>query len=118
MYGKHCYIEYSWRIFGKSYHNINNIIRKIKADDNFASMTHPCIVNANNNAEYGGLSKANLGFQLMRGSDFEFTNKLVNVSIYGVINTYPSVTKMADASKMCLMLASWVTTKVFYLVRY
>lgn len=79
MYGKFCYIEYSWRIFGKSYHNINNIINKIEANDNFAPLNHPCIINANNNVEYGGLSKINLGRQLVKGGNIGLINKLLNL---------------------------------------
>ena len=42
--GKHCYIEYCWRIFGSTYHNINKIINEIGADENFTFMTNTCTV--------------------------------------------------------------------------
>ena len=34
-FGKYCYTEYSWRVYGTSYHNLNKIINEIGADKNF-----------------------------------------------------------------------------------
>jgi uncharacterized protein with NAD-binding domain and iron-sulfur cluster len=53
MFGKFCYIEYSWRIFGKVYHNINKIIDQIGANNNFALLENPCIVNSLSQISFG-----------------------------------------------------------------
>ena len=39
-----CYVEYSWRIFGQSYDNLNYIIKQIGADDNFTPLNNACLI--------------------------------------------------------------------------
>lgn len=79
MFGKYCYIEYSWRIFGRVYHNLNRIIKQIGAEDNFAILENPCIVNSSNNVYYGGLDFFNLAKVLIKNADYNLINKLLNI---------------------------------------
>ena len=39
-----CYTEYSWRIFGKCYHNLMYVINEINAMHNFVPLTNPCMI--------------------------------------------------------------------------
>jgi uncharacterized protein with NAD-binding domain and iron-sulfur cluster len=75
MFGKYCYIEYSWRIFGSVYHNINKIIDQIGANDNFAFLENPCIVNSSS-VYYGGLSYSNLAKIIIKNANFSLLNKI------------------------------------------
>jgi len=77
--GKYCYIEYSWRVFGTSYHNINKIIEEIDVNDNFTLLSHPCVINSNNNIEQGDLSPYNLGRIILKNGETDLINKIVNI---------------------------------------
>jgi uncharacterized protein with NAD-binding domain and iron-sulfur cluster len=95
MFGKYCYIEYSWRIFGTTYHNLNKIIDEIKANDNFTYLSEPCIINTNNNVEYGNLSTYNLGKIIFKNSNFDLINKIMNIltiSRERALNNYQNIT--------------------------
>jgi len=94
MFGNYCYIEYSWRIFGKVYHNINKIIDQIGANNNFALLENPCIVNSANSVYYGGLSYINLTKILFKNTDYNLFNKLlvlITISKDRAINMYDNV---------------------------
>lgn len=78
MFGKFCYIEYSWRVFGNSYHNINKIISEIGADNNFTLLTHPCVIDSNNISQ-GDLSPYNLGKILFQNGNYDLINKIMNI---------------------------------------
>lgn len=43
-----CYTEYSWRIFGKTYHNIHYIINLLNIHNNFESLTNTCFIEGEN----------------------------------------------------------------------
>ena len=94
MFGNYCYIEYSWRIFGKVYHNINKIIDKIGANNNFDLLENPCIVNSASSVYYGGLSYINLAKILFKNTDYKLFNKLLDLSTISkdrAINMYDDV---------------------------
>lgn len=93
MFGKFCYIEYSWRVFGNCYHNINKIINEIGADDNFKLLTHPCVIDKDN-IEQGDLSPYNLGKIILKNGDVELINKVLNIftiSRERAINDYQDI---------------------------
>ena len=93
MFGKFCYIEYSWRVFGDCYHNINKIINEIGADDNFELLTHPCVIDTNN-IEQGDLSPYNLGKIIFKNGDVDLINKVLNIvtiSRERAINQYQDI---------------------------
>ena len=79
MFGKHCFIEYSWRIFGYIYHNLNKIINDIDADNNFDTLNKPCIIDNNNVPRYGGLSVFNLGKNILKTADINQINRLSDI---------------------------------------
>jgi uncharacterized protein with NAD-binding domain and iron-sulfur cluster len=94
MFGKYCYIEYSWRIFGQVYHNINKIINEIGADNNFTALKNPCIVNSLQNAYYGKLSYTNLFKILLKDIDYTLLNKILNIATIckdRAINAYDDI---------------------------
>ena len=78
-FGKYCYIEYCWRIFGTSYHNINKIINEIGADENFTYMTNTCTV-TRDSIELGGTSVYHVGRILYKNSNLSVLNKIINIS--------------------------------------
>jgi uncharacterized protein with NAD-binding domain and iron-sulfur cluster len=81
MYGNYCFIEYSWRIFGSKYHNLNKIFKELDIEDNFSFLDNPCIINKNN-VQYGELSYYNLMKRIIssKGFDFNLLNRLLNIS--------------------------------------
>jgi myosin-crossreactive antigen len=101
-YGKYCYTEYSWRIFGACYHNINRIIKQIDADNNFHTINKPCIIN-NDNVMNGQLSVYNLGKILLKNNlNINMINKLIDmfticrdraINDYDDINAYEHFNK-------------------------
>jgi len=94
MFGDYCYIEYSWRIFGRVYHNINKIIEQIGATDNFALLESPCIVNSSNNVYYGGLSYINLAKIIIKNADYALLNKILDITTISkdrAINMYDDI---------------------------
>ncbi len=47
MYNDNCYTEYSWRIFGRCYHNLFYVINKLGIIDNFRELKNNCLVQEN-----------------------------------------------------------------------
>ena len=93
MFGKYCYVEYSWRIFGTVYHNINKIIDTIGANDNFAFLENPCIVNSSS-VYYGGLSYKNLAKIIIKNANYSLLNKIADIATISkerAINEYDHV---------------------------
>lgn len=82
-YGKYCYTEYSWRIFGACYHNINRIIKQIDAYNNFYTINKPCIIN-NDNVMNGQLSVFNLAKILLKNN---FNINMINEGLYQFKNS-------------------------------
>lgn len=93
MFGKYCYIEYSWRIFGRVYHNINKIIDQIGANNNFAFLENPCIVNSSS-VYYGGLSYLNLAKIVIKNANYALINKIADIATISkerAINAYDDI---------------------------
>jgi len=93
MYGKYCYIEYSWRVFGSSYHNLNKIINEIGADKNFALLNYPCIINKDK-IYYNGLDKKDIIKILAENKDYSTINKLADITTIcrnRAINNYDNI---------------------------
>ena len=47
-YSGNCFVEYSWRIFGDSYHNIHNLFNKLKISDHLTKMDKTCFIEKQN----------------------------------------------------------------------
>lgn len=93
MYGQYCYIEYSWRVFGTSYHNLNKIINEIGADKNFTLLEYPCIINKNK-TYYNGLDKSDIIKILLENKDYYTINKLSEITTIcreRAINNYDNI---------------------------
>lgn len=73
-----CFIEYSWRIFGQSYHNIMYIIQKLGIKDNFTTLKQPCFITKDSSSS-GNLNSYNLLYQSAKTGDFNTLNKILNL---------------------------------------
>lgn len=81
QYGERCFTEYSWRIFGESYDNINHIVKAIGADKFFAPLKYPCIIK-NDQIDDGSLNATNLLYQIYNSSDdLEAVDRLLKMSM-------------------------------------
>jgi phytoene dehydrogenase-like protein len=92
-FGKYCYTEYAWRVFGTSYHNLNKIINEIGADKNFAEIKYSCI-NSKNKTYYDGLSRLEIIKTLVNNKEYGTINKLAELTTISrerAINEYDNV---------------------------
>jgi hypothetical protein len=104
MLGKYCYIEYSWRVFGVCYKNINNIINKIGADKNFELLNFPCIIDSNQNLK--SLKVTELTKSFLKKSNFKNINRLLNIFTIcreRAINDYDNINAYEYFNKHPLM---------------
>lgn len=71
-----CYTEYSWRIYGSVYHNINYLIHKIGVDANFTTNANPCFLQ-NNMIKSGDTNPSNIMFQLIKQNKWNVISRVL-----------------------------------------
>jgi len=79
QFGKFCYIEYSWRIFGQSYNNLNYIIKAIGAEARFEILKGSCIINGDK-PDNGALHPLNLAYQSWKQGRLSTLSKLLGLT--------------------------------------
>lgn len=95
-FGKYCFIEYSWRIFGGTYHNFNKIITQLGIDDNFVPV-NPCLIDLKDIEKSGKFFVSDLAKVLIANGDIKFANKLAELSTMcreRAINDYHDVSAL------------------------
>jgi hypothetical protein len=93
MRTEYCYDEYSWRIFGKCYHNLMWIINQIGISNNFEPLSNPCFVDGVN-AGSADLRATNQIKEVLKYSDWETIQrylKFLFISKERAINEYDNI---------------------------